>query len=80
METQAKISAQRLQAKIGKTIRVLIDEIRDEAIVARSSADAPEIDGLVFITKSETLLKPGQFVNVTVTDADEYDLYAELLA
>ncbi len=81
METQAQISAQRLQAKIGKTMRVLIDEIRDEDIIARSSADAPEIDGLVFIPKTEgTHFKPGQFVDVKIVDADEYDLFAEALA
>ncbi len=77
MATQAKISADRLQAKIGKTIRVLIDEIRDDEIVARSSADAPEIDGLVFIAKEgRTDLKPGQFIEVKIVDADEYDLFA----
>ena len=79
MKTQAKISAQRLQSKIGKTMEVLIDEIRDEDIVARSSADAPEIDGLVFIRKSENItFKPGQLIQVKITDADEYDLYADL--
>ena len=79
METQAKISAKRLQSKIGKTMQILIDEIRDEDIVGRSSADAPEIDGLVFVRKTtDSKLKPGQFVEVTITDADEYDLYADL--
>jgi ribosomal protein S12 methylthiotransferase len=78
MATQAKISARRLQAKVGKTMRVLIDEIRDEDMVARSSADAPEIDGLVFISRSASApLKPGQFVDVKIIGADEYDLFAE---
>ncbi len=83
MTLQAEISAARLQAKIGKTITVLIDEIREDeegesVAVARSSADAPEIDGLVFV--NAPALKPGQFVTVRITNADEYDLYGELLS
>ncbi len=83
MSLQAEISAARLQAKIGKTMTVLIDEIRENedgesVAVARSSADAPEIDGLVFIKSPP--LKPGQCVQVRITDADEYDLYGELLS
>lgn len=82
MEVQAEISAQRLQQKIGKTMQVLVDEIReseegDIAAVARSSADAPDIDGLVFIENPAKSIKPGQFVNVKIIDADEYDLYGE---
>ena len=84
MEVQAEISAKRLEAKIGKTMQVLVDEIReseegDIALVARSSADAPEIDGLVFIENPPASIKPGQFVTVKIIDADEYDLYAELV-
>jgi ribosomal protein S12 methylthiotransferase len=77
MELQSKISAQRLQAKIGKTMQVLVDEIREDAAVARSMADAPEIDGLVFIENAPQL-KPGQFANVKIINANEYDLFAEL--
>lgn len=78
MEVQAKISAERLQAKIGRRMQVLVDEIREDAIVARSMADAPEIDGLVFI-ENAAQLQPGQFVMVKIIDADEYDLFAELV-
>ncbi len=75
----AQISRARLKAKIGKTMRVLVDAIRDDGlVVARSSADAPEIDGLVFIQNPSASIAPGQFVEVKITDADEYDLYAEL--
>lgn len=80
MQVQAEISAQRLQAKIGKTMMVLVDAIRDDGqVVARSSADAPEIDGLVFIENAPASIKPGQFIEVKVVDADEYDLYAEVV-
>ena len=62
---------------------VLVDEIDDEngVAVARSMADAPEIDGNVFIEgEGATAVKVGEFVKVRITDADEYDLYAERLA
>ncbi len=83
MEIQAEISSKRLQQKIGKTMQVLVDEIReseegDVAAIARSSADAPEIDGLVFIENPPASIKPGQFAMVKIIDADEYDLYAEV--
>jgi ribosomal protein S12 methylthiotransferase len=78
MEVQSEISAARLAMKIGKTMQVLVDEIREDAAIARSSSDAPEIDGLVFIDNAAHL-KPGQFVQVKIIDADEYDLFAELL-
>ncbi|MDO8415037.1 MAG: 30S ribosomal protein S12 methylthiotransferase RimO [Agitococcus sp.] len=82
MELQQGISADRLQLKIGKTIQVLVDEIDDEegVAIARSAADAPEIDGNVFIEgEGAAALKVGEFVTVTITDADDYDLYAELV-
>ncbi|MGB4342001.1 MAG: TRAM domain-containing protein, partial [Moraxellaceae bacterium] len=83
MKLAAEISAARLQKKIGREMTVLIDEIDTEngIAVARSMADAPEIDGNVFIEgEGATLLKAGEFVKVRITDADEYDLYAEQLA
>jgi ribosomal protein S12 methylthiotransferase len=75
MEKQAEISARKLQAKIGRRLTVLIDELDEQGAVARSYADAPEIDGLVYIGDADGL-KVGQFVEVEVTDADEYDLWA----
>jgi len=77
METQAEISAARLQQKVGKLIDVLIDEVDEEGAVGRSMADAPEIDGLVFLN-GETDLNPGDFVSGTVIAADEHDLWVEL--
>jgi len=77
MAHQQAISTARLQQKVGKTIQVIIDEVDEEGPIARSMADAPEIDGNVYIDTDE-VLKPGDLVTVTVTDADEYDLWAHL--
>jgi len=78
MEAQAKISAQRLQAKVGTTQVVLVDEVTPEGAVARSRADAPEIDGCVFIDGA-THLSPGDFVTVEIEEADEYDMWGHLV-
>jgi len=80
MAVQQEISAARLQRKIGTQIEVLVDEVVEEGAVARSWADAPEIDGRVFIDR-EFLdgfddLQPGDTLAVEVIDADEYDLWA----
>ena len=75
MQLQQQISAEKMQAKIGKRIQVLVDEIDEEGAIARSRADAPEIDGLVFIPDGHHL-NPGEFVEVEVFAADEYDLWA----
>ena len=77
METQQGISAARLQQKLGRTIEVLIDEIDEESAIGRSSADAPEIDGNVYLDGAFDL-KPGDLVKATVVEADDYDLWAEL--
>jgi ribosomal protein S12 methylthiotransferase len=75
MERQARISAQRLKRKVGKALDVLVDEINADGAVARSSADAPEIDGVVHVTPARGL-KPGDFARVKVVRADEHDLWA----
>ncbi|MEH6491323.1 30S ribosomal protein S12 methylthiotransferase RimO [Halopseudomonas sp.] len=77
MAHQQAISTARLQQKVGKTIQVIIDEVDEEGPIGRSMADAPEIDGNVYIDTDEPL-QPGDLVTVTVTDADEYDLWAQL--
>ncbi|MFZ5593613.1 MAG: 30S ribosomal protein S12 methylthiotransferase RimO [Pseudomonadota bacterium] len=77
MSTQAKISAAKLQRKIGKMFTVLVDEISPEGAIARSCADAPEIDGLVYIENAAGL-KVGEFAKVEIIDADEHDLWGEL--
>ncbi len=81
MQHQEDISARRLEAKIGGRIRVLVDDVDNLAeggAVARSTADAPEIDGLVYITDGEDLVI-GDLVEVEVTDCDVHDLYAKLV-
>lgn len=81
MERQAAISAARLEGKIGSVQRCLVDLLEDGIAVARSSADAPEIDGLVHIQNGgEFGLKPGQFVDVEITDSDEHDLFGDAIA
>lgn len=74
MAVQQKISAQRLQAKIGRTLEVLIDEVDEEGAIGRSYADAPEIDGLVYLNGARGL-QPGDSVQVIIENADEYDLW-----
>ncbi len=78
MAHQAEISAARLQQRVGRIETVLIDEVVEEGAVARSKADAPEIDGQVFIDGA-THLKVGDFVDVELEEADEYDLWGHLL-
>jgi ribosomal protein S12 methylthiotransferase len=75
MERQAQISASKLQARIGQRLTVLVDEVDEEGCVARSSADAPEIDGRVYVEGARDV-RPGDWLEVTVTGADEHDLYA----
>jgi ribosomal protein S12 methylthiotransferase len=79
MELAQKISAERLQRRIGATLQVLVDGIDGKTAIARSAADAPEIDGLVRITNGSKL-KVGEFVQVKVTKADAYDLTARVAA
>jgi ribosomal protein S12 methylthiotransferase len=79
MQVQQKISAARLAAKVGRKIRVLVDEAGGRKAVGRSEADAPGIDGVVHLSgPGITKLVPGQFVEVTVTGATDYDLQARL--
>lgn len=83
METQQAISARRLQGKVGKVFEVLIDEVDEEGAVGRSAADAPEIDGNVFINDLDSVerlgLQPGDMVEVAIEHADEYDLWGTLV-
>lgn len=82
MELQEKISLSRNEAKLGKVMQVLVDETDEEGIVARSKADAPEIDGNVFIPMPEDKArqpKPGDFINVLIDDCDEHDLWGRIV-
>jgi len=78
MQLQEKISARRLERKVGKTLTVLVDEVNTGGAVARSSADAPEIDGIVHVASSPGL-KAGAFVKVRITRAGSHDLWAEIV-
>ena len=76
MQLQQEISAERLKQKIGQTLDVIVDEIDDEGIIGRTKADAPEVDGLVYIENlTGTPVKVGEFIKVTITHSDEYDLW-----
>lgn len=81
MEATARISEAKLAAKIGRTLPVIIDEVGesdDEGSIgatARSQADAPEIDGNVFLRDVSLHLKPGDVIDVLIEDSDEHDLY-----
>ena len=78
METQKEVSADLLGAKVSRVIDVLIDEVDDDGAVGRSKWDAPEIDGSVFLN-GDVSVKQGDIVQAKVTDADDYDLWAERL-
>ena len=79
MRVQEKISARRLKRKVGKTIKVLVDEVKPEGAVARSFADAPEIDGVVHV-ESANKLAPGDWAQVKVFRSDAHDLFARPVA
>ena len=76
MELQAEISTEKLERKVGTVQRCLVDAIDGELAIARSMADAPEIDGLVQIQDGEAAgLKPGDFCDVRIMGSDEHDLF-----
>lgn len=82
MQVQQEISAAKLQKRIGQTMTVLVDDLDEEfpVAIARSYADAPEIDGNVFVEDiDKSQVKAGDLLEVEITDADEYDLYAKLI-
>ena len=83
MELQQVISAQRLKRKIGRKIEVLIDHVDEKGAIGRSAADAPEIDGSVFINDIESVenlgLKPGDIIDVAIENADDYDLWGKIV-
>ncbi|PXZ00056.1 30S ribosomal protein S12 methylthiotransferase RimO [Gilliamella apicola] len=77
MQLQQKISMQKLQAKIGKTLEVIIDEVDEEGAIGRSMADAPEIDGVVYLNEEKDV-KVGDIVQVIIEHSDEYDLWGTI--
>ncbi|HEY5604631.1 MAG TPA: 30S ribosomal protein S12 methylthiotransferase RimO [Gammaproteobacteria bacterium] len=78
MQVQEHISRGKLQQKIGQQLTVLVDEVNDQEILARSRYDAPEVDGLVII-EEDIGVKPGDWLRVKVTGSTEHDLYAEVV-
>ena len=79
MEVAAAISAEKLAAKVGKRMRVLVDHVDpDDGAIARSAADAPEIDGVVRIPKPGKKVQAGDWADVQVSGADAYDLQAKI--
>ncbi|OEC40758.1 ribosomal protein S12 methylthiotransferase [Aeromonas sp. DNP9] len=79
MELQQQVSIRQLARKVGQEMTVIIDEVDEEGATGRSFADAPEIDGLVYLN-GETGLKPGDMVKVRIDESDEYDLWASLIS
>ena len=82
MQVQQEISAAKLKKRIGQTMTVLVDELEADypVAVARSYADAPEIDGNVFVEDIDrNVIKSGDLLQVEIVDADEYDLFARLI-
>ncbi|GAB4127794.1 MAG: 30S ribosomal protein S12 methylthiotransferase RimO [Sideroxydans sp.] len=77
MYLQEEISAEKLAKKVDQTLTVLVDDVDEQGSIARSSADAPEIDGLVYIDGED--LEVGEFVTVKITGSDEHDLHAEVV-
>lgn len=76
MLTQQRISTERLAKRIGTKMQVLIDEVDEEGAIGRTYADAPEIDGMVYLN-GDTELQAGDLVEVEITHSDEYDLWGE---
>ena len=79
MELQQQVSIRKLARKVAQELTVIIDEVDEEGATGRSFADAPEIDGLVYLN-GETGLKPGDMVKVRIDESDEYDLWASLIS
>jgi len=79
MEIQSQISWELNQQKIGKEFKVVIDRKEGDYFVGRTEFDSPDVDNEVLINASETYLKTGEFANVKITDAADFDLYAEVV-
>ena len=78
MAVQQEISLAKNEAKVGKTFRVLIDRKEGEYFVGRTAADSPEVDNEVLINAAETYVRIGDFVQITITDANDYDLFGTI--
>ncbi|EYD72259.1 30S ribosomal protein S12 methylthiotransferase RimO [Limimaricola hongkongensis] len=79
MQKAQAISEAKLAAKVGQHLQVIVDEVDEEAATCRTMADAPEIDGNLFIDDGHDILKPGDMLTVEVDEADEYDLWGRMV-
>jgi ribosomal protein S12 methylthiotransferase len=79
MEKAQAISEAKLEAKVGQRMQVIVDLVEDDAATCRTTADAPEIDGNLFIDEGHSALNPGDIVTVEVDEAGEYDLWGRLV-
>jgi ribosomal protein S12 methylthiotransferase len=77
MRVQAGISAAKLAQRVGRTLPVIVDKAGKNEIIGRSQADAPEIDGVVYI-ESRARLAPGDIVNVRISRSGDYDLWGNI--
>ena len=75
MQVQEEISAEKLRRKIGRIETVLVDEVDGDGAIGRTNADAPDIDGVVYLAGAEGL-QPGDLVEAQITAADGHDLWA----
>ena len=78
MEAQREVSLQSQRETIGKTFRVLVDSVSADDIVGRTQFDSPEVDPEIHIKPSDAVVRPGDFINVTVDDATDYELYGHI--
>ena len=79
MELQSGISYELNQEKIGKTYKVLFDKVEGDYFIGRTEFDSPEVDNEVLVKKENTYIRLGDFTNVKITNADNYDLYGEVI-
>jgi len=81
MRVQSEISADKLQRKIGSIVPVIVDAITEEGIIARSSGEAPDVDGVIWVDlpTEEIDIEMGDFIDVEIHSADEHDLYASII-
>lgn len=79
MRVQESISYQLNTLKVGKTMKVIVDQVWEDRFTARSEMDSPEVDNEIIIKKTSRHLKPGQFCEVKILEAENFDLYAELV-
>ena len=75
MSKTNEISSEKLERKVGTTVKVLVDQVDEDTAICRTQADAPEIDGNLFIDKNFSHLKPGDLLTVKVDEASDYDLW-----